>query len=182
MEQTAFNRKKEPELNKQLIIEAARDIGSETDWHQVTFQAISEKTCLSKGGIIHHFKNKEELLDELMCQNLMELTTWIEQYKAENSDKDGALGYLKFVIEKKDDERYHKTMRILFQAIMINPRFKDKWTNWYRNHIMPTEEFSVKNQMIIMVANGICCSEHMGLRKISQKEKENLFSYIKSLK
>ncbi|MGR3792306.1 TetR/AcrR family transcriptional regulator [Flavobacterium sp. TN-1] len=70
----AYNRKKEPELNKQLIIDAATEIGAETDWHQVTFQAIADKTGLSKGGIIHHFRNKEELLDELMSQSLSELT------------------------------------------------------------------------------------------------------------
>jgi hypothetical protein len=42
----AFKRKKEPELNKQNILEAAIEIGS-TDWKNITFQEIAHRT-LSK--------------------------------------------------------------------------------------------------------------------------------------
>ena len=179
-----YSRKKEPELNKQLIIDAATEIGSETDWHQVTFQAIADKTGLSKGGIIHHFRNKEELLDELMSRSLSELKSWLEQYKAENGEKDGELGYLKSVFEQRNDARYAKTMRIVLQAIMINPKYTEQWLDWYNENILPSdsEELSVKSLIIILIADGIWYNENMGGKKLNNDEKEKLFEYLKHLK
>lgn len=180
---TAYNRKKEPELNKQLIIDAATEIGAELDWHQVTFQAIADRTGLSKGGIIHHFRNKEELLDELMSQSLTGLTAQVEKQKA-NGDNDGALGYLQFVLEKRDDEKYKKTMRIVLQAIMINPKYNIQWLEWYNKHIMPANEdkLSIKSRIAFLVADGIWYAEHMGSSQLSREEKQEVFNYIKQLK
>lgn len=181
---TAYNRKKEPELNKQLIIDAATEIGAESDWHQVTFQAIEDRTGLSKGGIIHHFKNKEELLDELMSQSLVDLTSWVEKYKIENGKKDGALAYLQFVLEERNDENYKKTMRIVLQAIMTNSKYNDQWLEWYHQHIMPVNEgaLSMKSQVAFLVADGIWYAEHMGSKRLSEKEKQKVFDYVKQMK
>lgn len=184
MEQNAYNRKKEPELNKQLIIEAATDIGSETDWHQVTFQAIADKTGLSKGGIIHHFRNKEELLDELMSRSLREITQWVEDYKAEHGEKDGAMAYLEAVLGKQNDEKYVKTMRIVLQAIMINPKYKERWMDWYSLHIMPAgeKELSPKSLIVFLIADGLWYSENMGSMQYTEKEKNKVLEYAKQLK
>lgn len=180
----AYNRKKEPELNKQLIIDAATEIGAETDWHQVTFQAIADKTGLSKGGIIHHFRNKEELLDELMSQSLSELTYWVELHKTENGEKDGTMGYLKYVLEKKSDEKYAKTIRIVLQAIMINPKYREMWLEWYSLHIMPkdNEELSTKSLIMLLVADGLWYAENMSSIQLSETEKQKVFEYLMKLK
>lgn len=182
--ETAYNRKKEPELNKQLIIEAAREIGAETDWHQVTFQSIADKTGLSKGGIIHHFRSKEELLDELMDQSLCELTCWVERYKMESGDKDGAIGFLAFVLKKRNDEKYAKTMRIVLQAIMINPKYKEQWLSWYKHHIMPAneEDLGVKSLIVFLIADGIWYGENMGCTHLCEKERLQILDYLKRLK
>lgn len=184
MDNNAYKRKKEPELNKQLIIDAATDIGSETDWHQVTFQAIADRTGLSKGGIIHHFRNKEELLDELLSQSLAELTAWLEQYKAEHGEKDGALGYLKNILDNTDNEKYAKTMHIVLQAIMINPKYKEKWLKWYNENILPADnqELSIKSLVTYLIADGIWYAEHMGGNQLSKEEMHKVYEYIKQLK
>lgn len=181
--ESPYNRKKEPELNRQLIIDAATDIGYETDWHQVTFQSIADRTGLSKGGIIHHFRNKEELLDELMTQSLVELTYWVEKYKAENNDKDGALAYLQSVLMHKKDEKYEKTTRIVLQAIMINPKYREEWDVWYQEHIAPKgEDISTKSLITYLIADGIWYGEYMNAQIYSDEEKERILSYVRMLK
>lgn len=184
MEKSKYHKKKEPGLNKQLIIDAAIDIGSSSDWYQVTFQSISDKTGLSKGGIIHHFRNKEELLDELMSQSLVELTSWVKQYKEANDAQDGALAYLEFVLAKNDDEKYHRTMRIVLQAIMINANYRESWLAWYKEYIAPTNgsELSVKSQLTMLAADAIWYSEHMGIKILDHQQKKKLLHYIKLLK
>lgn len=180
----AYNRKKEPELNKQLIIEAATDIGSETDWHQVTFQPIADRTGLSKGGIIHHFRNKEDLLDELLNQSLREMSQWVENYKMENGEKDGALAYLESVLWKHEDPKYVKTMRIVLQAIMINPKYREQWQDWYNVHIMPPgeKELGIKSLIVFLIADGLWYNENMNSRHYTKKEKNRILEYVKQLK
>lgn len=179
----AYSIKKQPELNKQLIIDAATEIGAELDWHQVTFQAIADRTGLSKGGIIHHFRNKEDLLDELMTQSLTELKAQVEK-QVTNGGSKGALGYLQFVLEKRDDEKYKKTMRIVLQAIMINSKYNDQWLEWYNQYIMPADEdkLSMKNRIAFLVADGIWYAENMGSSQLSNEDKQEVFEYIKQLK
>ncbi|WP_066439936.1 TetR/AcrR family transcriptional regulator [Chryseobacterium sp. CCH4-E10] len=183
MEHNAYSRKKEPELNKQLIIEAATDIGSETDWHQVTFQAIADRTGLSKGGIIHHFRNKEELLDELLNQSLREMTLWVENYKTENGENDGALAYLESILGKQNDEKYIKTMRIVLQAIMINSKYRKQWQEWYDLHILPSgEELSIRSLVVFLIADGLWYNENMSSRHYTAKEKKKILEYVKQMK
>ncbi len=169
MENSSYTRKKEPELSKQLIIDAAIHIGSESDWHHVTFQSIADWTGLSKGGIIHHFRNKEELLDELVNQNV---------------DKDGAFAYLKFILEKKNDEKYAKTMRIILQAIMINSKYRLQWEDWYNLHILPTdgEELSIHSTIVFLVADAIWYSENMGSIHLTEKDKPKVLNFLQQLK
>lgn len=181
-ESNQYTRKKEPELNRQSIIDAATDIGSETDWSQVTFQAIADRIGLSKGGIIHHFRNKEELLDELMSESLAELTNWIERYKKEHPDKEGATAYLDFVLNERKDESYKKTMRIVLQAILVNPKYRTEWNKWYNKHIIPPEgEMSAKSLAIYLIADGIWYGEKMNSHTYSEKDKKRIMNYVKTL-
>lgn len=181
-EQNQYTRKKEPELNRQLIIDAATNIGAESDWSQVTFQAIADRTGLSKGGIIHHFRNKEELLDQLLNEGFMELTDWVERYKKNHADKEGAFGYLDFVLNERKNDKYRKTMRVVLQAIMANPKYSAEWDKWYNKHIMPKgEEISTKSLIICLIADGIWFGENMNSKAYSKKDKERIIDYVKQL-
>jgi len=177
-----YKRKKEPELNKQLILDTATDIAAAGDWHQVTFQAIADKTGLSKGGIIHHFSNKEELLDELMKESLHELTEWVQSYKKRigGDHIDGSAAYLKFVISKGKDERYRKTMRTVVQAIMFNAQYRERWEKWYKENILPGngKDLPVKSLVTLLVADGIWYAENMGYSMLSMADKERILTYL----
>ncbi len=176
-------RKKEPEFNKQLIIDTATDIGFESDWSQVTFQAIADRTGLSKGGIIHHFRSKEDLLDELVSQSLIRLTKWMETNNNKTEPIDTVLSYFTSIVTKQSDEMYSKTMRIILQAIVINPKYREQWKTWYKQHIIPSEEdeSSTKNLIVLLLAEGLWYSENMGTRLYSESEKSKISSFIKQL-
>jgi AcrR family transcriptional regulator len=179
--ENAYKRKKEPEVNRQLIIDAAIEIGATEDWHQVTFQAIADQTGLSKGGIIHHFKNKEELLEEMMKQGLDELTESVRQYKLDGVplEKDGSLAYLKFIVSKSDDEHYRKKMRIVLQAIMAYGHYKEMWDRWYQENILPPEgDIDVHGLITMLVADGIWYTENLGYAVLTEKNKQDIIDYL----
>lgn len=183
-EKNQYKRKKEPEINKQLIIDAATDISFESDWSQVTFQAIANRIGLSKGGIIHHFKSKEELLDELVNQSLIDLTQWIENNKSENSEMDTFLSYFNSIITQQNNEKYVKTMRVILQAIVINPKYREQWKNWHSKHIISLNknELDTKNLIILLLAEGLWYSENIGTKLYTEEEKAKILLFIKSIK
>lgn len=184
MEENQYKRKKEPEINKQLIIDAAADISFESDWSQVTFQAIANRTGFSKGGIIHHFKSKEELLDELVNQSLIDLTQWIATNQSENPEMDTILSYFNSIITQQNDQKYGKTMRVILQAIVINPKYREQWKNWYAQHIVSLDknELDTKSLIILLLAEGFWYSENVGTKVYSEHEKTKILTFIKSIK
>ena len=175
-----YKRKKEPGLNKQLILDVATEIGAE-DWSRVTFQAIAEKAGISKGGIIHHFKNKEELLDELVKQSLSDLTAWVQQYKLDNQSDDGALAYLSAILTNESNKKYRDTMRIIIQATMTNESYRLSWDDWYKKNIMPADgNLSVESMIVLFLAEGIWYSENIGFSQVNQKDKLKMLHYVRT--
>lgn len=179
--ENAYKRKKEPELNKQLILDAATEIGAAGDWHDVTFQAIADKTGLSKGGIIHHFKNKDELLDELMKRSLAGLTEWMQVFNEEVGSDDKAYGYLKFVIDKSNDAQYQKLMSIVIKSILASPQYRKWWEEWYQANIMPPDgtDVSIHSLIMLLVADGIWYSEGFGFSVVNDETKQKILKHLK---
>ncbi len=174
-----YKRKKEPEVSKQLILAAAAEIGAK-DWHLVTFQAIADKTGLSKGGIIHHFRNKEELLKELMDQSLAELTEWIMEEKKSSVNEVGSLAYLRFIIDKSNDLFYRRTMKIVTQVVLFNVDYRKTWDDWFRLHIGNGDdsEQGIKHLIVMLVADGLWYSDNLGLYDISDQKKQQILETL----
>ncbi|WP_214228298.1 TetR/AcrR family transcriptional regulator [Pedobacter sp. B4-66] len=178
-----YKRKKDPEASKQLILDTAAEIGATADWHQVTFQAIADKTGLSKGGIIHHFRNKEELLEELVRQSLVELTEWTVEEKRTSGNNIAPIAFLRFVIKKSSDIRYRRTMKVILQAALINEHYKKMWDEWFTSHISggPVADFDVNSLIIILVADGLWYADNLGLYSISAEKKEQIVNKLLNL-
>ena len=58
-------------LSRQKIIDAAVDIAVNQGPRTLTLDNVAEKCNMSKGGVMHHFKSKEALLEALLG-NLMD--------------------------------------------------------------------------------------------------------------
>lgn len=178
-----YKRKKDPEASKQLILDTAAEIGATADWHQVTFQAIADKTGLSKGGIIHHFRNKEELLEELVRQSLTELTDWIVEEKRTLGNDIAPIAFLRFVIKKSSDLHYRRTMKVILQAALINEHYKKMWHGWFTEHIAggSIEDLDVNSQIIMLVADGLWFADNLNLYNISEKSKAQIVNKLMNL-
>ncbi|MBB2149278.1 TetR/AcrR family transcriptional regulator [Pedobacter gandavensis] len=178
-----YKRKKDPEASKQLILNTAAEIGATADWHQVTFQAIADKTGLSKGGIIHHFRNKEELLEELVRQSLVELTDWIVEEKKSLGNDIAPIAFLRFVIKKSTDLSYRRTMKVILQAALVNEQYKKMWHEWFTEHIAggSIENMDINSQIIMLVADGFWFADNLNLYNISESNKEQIVNKLLQL-
>lgn len=170
-----YKRKKEPELVRQAILNAAIEIGA-TDWHQVTFQSIAEKTGVSKGGIIHHFSNKEELLDCIMKQSMIELTDWIIEEKRSTGTENGSMAYLQVILKRNGDAHYKCTMRVIMQAILVNEKYVLLWEKWFAEHIIEgsRSEQNVNSLIINLVTDGLWYADNLGRNQISIHQRDQI--------
>ncbi|WP_457268497.1 TetR/AcrR family transcriptional regulator [Pedobacter sp. UYEF25] len=175
-----YRRKKEPELARQAILNAAVEIGA-TDWHKVTFQSIAEKTGLSKGGIIHHFSSKEELLDCIVTQSLEALTHWIFQEK--RSTGNGSMAYLQVILKRNGDKNYKCTMRVIMQAILVNEKYVLMWERWFAEHVVDASknEQSVNSLIINLVTDGLWYADNLGRNQISTIKRQQIFEKLNHL-
>lgn len=176
----AYKRKKEPLLNRQIILDTALEIVSKEDWSQVTFQSISDKTGLSKGGIIHHFKNKEELLGELIKQNLSNLTAFLKDYQEQQGITDNARAYLEFVLKNGDDLAYKRIMRVIVQAILVKEEYRVWWEDWLKSHILidVTETSDMRSMFFFLVAEGIWYNDSVGFSYMNSLFRQKMLEYL----
>ncbi len=61
-----IGRNKDPEHTMEKILTVSAKLFIEKGYEKTSIQDILDITGISKGGIYHHFKSKEEILDEIM--------------------------------------------------------------------------------------------------------------------
>lgn len=176
----AYKRKKEPAQNRQIILDVAMDIVTSADWSHVTFQAIADKSGLSKGGIIHHFKNKDELLDELMKQNLSNLSFFLKDYQKQQGITDNSKAYLKFVLINGENIAYQKIMRVIVQAILVKEEYRTWWEAWLKDYILPNvnEAEDIQNLIFFLVAEGIWYNDSVGFSYLDKTLRKRILKYL----
>lgn len=59
-------RNKYPEKTRELILEKAFELFKEKGYEAVVMQDIIDATGFSRGAVYHHFKNKNDILDEVL--------------------------------------------------------------------------------------------------------------------
>ena len=62
-----MGRKKNPEQTVEQIIAVSSQLFIEKGYEQTSIQDILDSLHLSKGGLYHHFKSKEDILDLKWC-------------------------------------------------------------------------------------------------------------------
>lgn len=67
----AHRRQKQPELIRSQLLMVVRDILVQEGPHAVTLDAVSRRASVTKGGLQHHFRSKQALLQAL-CDQLFE--------------------------------------------------------------------------------------------------------------
>ncbi len=82
MPERGYSRKKQPEAVRRAIINAAQRIAAVRGLADVTIQSVASDAGVTKGGVFHHFANKQELLraafDDLLTRIDVEIETHLK--------------------------------------------------------------------------------------------------------
>jgi len=155
----AHHRKKQPVLVRQQLLEVAARLASEQGMAAVTLDAVSGASGVSKGGLLHHFPNKNALLEGLLDSLLEQLDAALEEGMRSDPLPHGRFtrGYLRAVLALRDQPEEIRSWAQVTMALLTEPRLRQRWRDWVRER---SEEYigtdsSVNAQVVRLATDGL---------------------------
>ncbi len=156
---TAHHRKKQPLLVRQQLLEVAARLASEKGMTAVTLDAVSGASGVSKGGLLHHFPNKNTLLEALFDSLIERLDRAIEEEMRADPLPHGRFtrGYLRACLALRDQPEETKDWAQVTMVLLSEPQLRQRWLDWVRER---SEEYvgtdsSVDAAIVRLATDGI---------------------------
>lgn len=117
-----MSKKNHSNLTKDKIISTALQLFMEKGFEKTSMQDIADHLGMSKGGIYHHFKSKEEIIDivrENKANSVEEsMTKWLETIDAQSAQEK-----LTAILEKNIIDQETQSMNEVFSSQMKSNDF-----------------------------------------------------------
>lgn len=123
-------RKKDPERIKQLILDSAIQLAAENGVQGMSIQSVATMAGITKGGVFHHFANKQILvkamLEELICQLDREVSTKIENDQIAY----GCFTRAYIEVTLSSSVGLNSAWGALYMTVMTDKSFSEMWYQW----------------------------------------------------
>ncbi|GHG89023.1 TetR/AcrR family transcriptional regulator [Comamonas sp. JC664] len=126
---SAHHRKKQPDVIRAQLLRAALELVTQGGTQAVTLEAVAAKAGVTKGGLQHHFRSKQLLLDALFEEMNRQFVDSFHAHIAEDPDAPGreARAYLRAVVSSPADAEENKGLRALIGGMMVDPDLRERW-------------------------------------------------------
>lgn len=168
---TNYHRKKEPVQNRQQILDAAMQLTSEVGLDSLTLDIVAKRANLSKGGLLHHFPKKDALIDELFESGLQHLSDGIRRRQQDGLS--AAMAYFELTINEDLDEQQKLYMKVLIQAMIQNPSYRERLQKWYQQSL-GLDDLKPFELAAVLVANGFWHSNVIGMFTLTDEQKTQI--------
>lgn len=175
----AHKRKKEPEKVRIKLIENAARIIAEQGPNAITIQAVADAAGVTKGGLLHHFQDKNQLSEAVSRYLLAQMDTELDKLMSEDSVEYGRFtrAYIKSILQDiAAAQNEHWTSFAIFA--LTEPKLKAIWNEWM-NEKQKMHYKTDSDQMLRVLryaADGIWFESLMGANH--SKEHSNLLSSL----
>jgi AcrR family transcriptional regulator len=181
----------EVSMRKQRIINAAIQVMQENPMEEVSVRKIATQAGLTTGAIYHHYKNKDELLFDVIKQSLQFTHRLAESVKNENHKKgrdllEEIVSEVGKRLSKSEEQKLY--ILLLNDAIARNHPIRKKYEDNYRAIIENTadlfeEAFELKNEahkrgvaaLLVAAMDGIAIQQALGVLPDSQEMMTDTF-------
>lgn len=82
MSDMGYSRRKQPDTVRRAVLDQAAQIAARSGLAEVTIQAVAQAAGVTKGGVFHHFANKQVLLDAMFADQIERLDAAIDRHLA----------------------------------------------------------------------------------------------------
>ncbi|ACM27370.1 TetR/AcrR family transcriptional regulator [Agrobacterium rhizogenes] len=175
---TAHHRKKQPLLVRQQLLEVAARLASEKGMTAVTLDAVSGASGVSKGGLLHHFPNKNTLLEALFDSLIERLDRAIEEEMRADPLPHGRFtrGYLRACLALRDQPEETKDWAQVTMMLLSEPQLRQRWLDWVRER---SEEYvgtdsSVDAAIVRLATDGIWLADLLDSHAMDESAREKL--------
>lgn len=130
---TAHKRKKQPEIVRSKLIECAARIITEQGPNAVTLQAVADAAGVTKGGLLHHFKNKNQLSEAVLRCFIEQLDAELGKLMAEDSVEYGRFtrAYINSIWKDVASGQEEQWIFFAFYALS-EPQLKSMYNEWMK--------------------------------------------------
>ncbi len=128
---TAHKRKKQPEIVRSKLIECAARIITEQGPNAVTIQTVADAAGVTKGGLLHHFKNKNQLNEAVSKYFIDQLDAEINKLMADDPVEYGRFtrAYINSAWKDVASRQEEQWISFVFYALS-NPQLKSMYNEW----------------------------------------------------
>ena len=150
--------KKQPELIRKRILEQTAILISQKGISNVSIQNIATAVGITKGGVFHHFPNKEILIEEMFNQVIFEVDQTIEYLMKQDEDE-----YGKFTRAYIHSSFIHQINGVVSawsavsMTLITEPTFNKIWIEWLKNRLSQHAETDCHPnlELIRLAADGL---------------------------
>jgi AcrR family transcriptional regulator len=140
------------ETSRDTILDAAQAVVLERGASHVTLDAVAERAGLSKGGVLHHFQNKEAMLAALVERMVRTFTAVVdEKRRLLGDDPARALEAHVEAVFSMGDQMNDATCALL-PALSSNPGLLEPLRALYREHYGELARSSVGQDQAAIVS------------------------------
>lgn len=126
-EASGYHRKKQPEQVREAILRAAGDLAVELGIRVLTIQAVAIRAGVTKGGLMHHFPDKDRLLAALRAEALSGFEAALTQHLTAPEGTPGRFSraYVETCLSSQLDGTHQ-----LVTALWADPALRSDWYQW----------------------------------------------------
>jgi AcrR family transcriptional regulator len=125
-------RKKEPERVRRSLLDCAARLSADKGITGVTIQAIADAAGVTKGGLFHHFPNKQALIEAMFEDMLAFLDCKIEASLAHDNNSFGCFtrAYVDNVFACEEICEGNPWAEALPVSVLTEPELTLRWETW----------------------------------------------------
>lgn len=138
MNMEAQHRKKDPVRLHRQLLESAAMIAGRDGIAALSLNAVAREAGVSKGGLMHHFPNKQALIFALFARLLAIMEKAISELMAADNIAYGRFtrAYLRYLSNPElTDTHESRQLMVLSLAMPDEPVLRKCWRDWMLDHL-----------------------------------------------
>jgi AcrR family transcriptional regulator len=127
----AHSRKKQPALNRRLILDSAVGLVRQEGLIGVTVEAVAKAAGVTKGGLFHHFPSKQALIRAMFEDVLETLDAEIDRHIENDADRRGSFtrAYIETMLSG-ESFGLESPWSAIGVSTISDPSLGLLWSNW----------------------------------------------------
>jgi AcrR family transcriptional regulator len=126
----AHERKKQPDLVRRSLLDCAARISLDQGLSSLTLQAVADAADVTKGGLLHHFRSKQALVEAVFQDLLDSLDGEIDRLMGEDPQSHGRFtrAYIRAFAAETENGGEWGALTI---SSLTDPALKAAWATWF---------------------------------------------------